>query len=191
MGYVLYREHVRGYRDEHIEQLAQKLDIVRQTFAVAHNENILAAGTEPWKEFALPASPMRMAVLDKQGNLLLSPTPFPVPRRKLPPPSSPDEIATSTVIRRADDGRRYRVVTTWADVAGPPRARVMLAMALDISSSARRMENYHRIVMATLIAVVVCAALLRVSRRAARARAAAFNCARHQRNYFRTPRPAS
>jgi hypothetical protein len=154
MGYVLYRESVQEFREEHIEQLAQRIDIVRQTLAGAHNEDILAAGAEPWKEFALPASPMRIAVFDEHGNVLLSPTSFPVPATELPPPSSPDEIATSTVTRGADNGRRYRVVTTWAVAAGPAPTRVMLAMALDISASARRMETYHRTLLATLIAVV-------------------------------------
>jgi two-component system heavy metal sensor histidine kinase CusS len=158
MGYVLYRENVRGFREEHIRLVTQKVEALRRTLGAARE--VPGAAADVWKEFALPASSLRVAVFDERGELLFAPADFPVPRAELAPPLEADDLATHAVTPPAGRARRYRVATAWAVLAGEPAHRVMIALALDISSSYRRMEIYHRTLFATLVAGVLCAALL-------------------------------
>jgi two-component system heavy metal sensor histidine kinase CusS len=154
MGYVLYRENMRGFREEHIQLVTQKIEALRRTLEV---NGVPGPEAEVWKEFALPGSSMRVAIFDERGELLFAPVPFPVPRAAVAPPLEPDDIATLALTPVAGKDHRYRIATAWT---GGPRHRIMIALALDISSSYRRMEIYHRALFGTLVAGVLCAALL-------------------------------
>lgn len=160
MGAYLYLEHRNRFRTEHTEVLFDKASFLRNALATMGPEILRPEARWWWREVAVVENRLHLTVSDEQGHVLVALSPVQIPAEALPPPAAVGQPLAETRIWHPEGGHRYRVVAAWADVGTVRPTRVMLTLALEVSSDFRMRMKFSRTMFITLVIGVLMAILL-------------------------------
>jgi two-component system heavy metal sensor histidine kinase CusS len=160
MGAYLYQEHVRRFRIEHTEVLVDKAHFLRNALATMGPEILRPEALWWWREVAVVENRLHLTVTDERGHVLVALSPVQIPPEALPPPAVIGQPVGETRIWHPEGGHRYRIVSAWADVGTTRPTRVLMTLALEVSSDFRMRMKFSRTLIITLAIGVLLAILL-------------------------------
>ncbi len=160
MGLYLYSMLDRQLDEEHSTFLADDIDALRKTLADEQPVSALAGHARVPGAVMPIGSRLHLRVFDETGRVLTSTPDMTVPAEVLPKPAALAQRADRSRVWKSPEGKYYRLVAAWANAGGVPGRKVLLALALDISLERRLLARYYETLIATMVVVVACAAIM-------------------------------
>ncbi len=160
MGTYLYREHMHRFRVEHTEVLVDKAQFLRNALATMGPEILRPEALWWWREVAVVENRLHLTVTDEREQVLVALSPVRIPAEALPPAVAIGQPIGETRIWHPEGGHRYRIVSAWADVGTARPTRVLITLALEVSSDYRMRMRFGRTMFITLAVGVLLAILL-------------------------------
>ncbi|MGH8620229.1 MAG: heavy metal sensor histidine kinase [Burkholderiales bacterium] len=160
MGTYLYREHMHRFRVEHTEVLVDKAQFLRNALATMGPEILRPDALWWWREVAVVENRLHLTVTDEREQVLVALSPVRIPADALPPAAAIGQPIAETRIWHPEGGHRYRIIGAWADVGTVRPTRVLITLALEVSSDYRMRMRFGRTMFITLAVGVLLAILL-------------------------------
>ena len=161
-GTFLYRflEHEVMQRDH--EELIGKVDLFRhQLYAINSPQQILSAPGQ-FRDVIIGHPHLHLALLDEQGNILLSTADWKPPAELLSNPLDIDVAPHNVAIAMPTPAHPYHTVAAWGALSGKQKSKVLIVLALDVGDAQSLLPRYGQTLLIIMLFSVIAAASLGV-----------------------------
>lgn len=141
-------------------ELLNKVDLFRHRLAMVESASQIVAAPNLFRDVIIGNPHLRLALLDEQGNTLLSSSDW-----NPPPELLANAVRMNVEPMHADmlmpaTARNYHAIAAWGALGESRKSKVLIALALDIDEAQSLLARYKHMLLFTLIFSVIAATAL-------------------------------
>lgn len=159
-GTFLYRflENELMKRDH--EELIGKVDLFRHQLSAVNSPEQIISEPNYFRDVIIGHPHLRLALLDEQGNILLSSSDWKPPAELLANPIATDSVPSMATMFMPTLAKPYHAVAAWGALGGSRNNKALIVLALDVDEAQNLLLRYRQTLLATLLLSGIAAASL-------------------------------
>jgi two-component system heavy metal sensor histidine kinase CusS len=159
-GIFLYQflDHELMKRDH--EELIGKVDLFRHQLAAVNSTAQIVSSPSLFRDVIIGHPHLRLALLDEQGNTLLSSSDWRPPSELLATPVSIDTAPSRATMSMPTLEQPYHAVSAWGALGTSRTNKALIVLALDVDEAQKLLLRYRQTLLITLLFSGIAAATL-------------------------------
>jgi two-component system heavy metal sensor histidine kinase CusS len=159
-GMFLYQflDHELMKRDH--EELIGKVDLFRHQLAAVNSTAQIVSSPSLFRDVIIGHPHLRLALLDEQGNTLLSSSDWRPPSELLATPVSIDTAPSRATMSMPTLEQPYHAVSAWGALGTSRTNKALIVLALDVDEAQKLLLRYRQTLLITLLFSGIAAATL-------------------------------
>ena len=159
-GTFLYQflEHELMKRDH--EELIGKVDLFRHQLSAVGTPGQIVTAPNLFRDVIIGHPHLRLALLDAQGNILLSSSDWKPPTELLEQPVDIGAVPSHTSISMPTLAQPYHAVAAWGALGDHRTSKVLIVLALEVDEAQSLLLRYKQTLLITLLFSVITATSL-------------------------------
>ncbi len=159
-GTFLYRFLEREVMQRDHEELIGKVDLFRhQLYAINSPQQIVAAPGQ-FRDVIIGHPHLHLALLDEQGNILLSSADWKPHAELLLNPLDIDAAPSHAAIAMPTSAHPYHTVAAWGALGGKQKSKVLIVLALTVGDAQSLLPRYGQTLLIIMLFSVIAATSL-------------------------------
>ncbi len=142
------------------EELIGKVDLFRHRLAIVDTPEQIIASPGIFRDVIIGHPHLRLALLDDQGNTLLSSADWNPPAEIFKSPADIDTPPGHSNMIMPAPNQHYHAIAAWGALGGSRTNKVLIALALDVDEAQNLLLRYKQALLLTLLFSVVTATAL-------------------------------
>lgn len=145
--HFLYNEMMQ--RDH--EELTGKVELFRHQLAAVDSVSKIVTTPNEFRDVIIGHPHLRLALMDKTGNVLLSSRDWHPDLKKLKPPVAADDVPHDTDIQMPTLTHPYHTVTAWGALGGGTGEQALIVLSQDAREAQVLLADYRRALFAAIL----------------------------------------